>query len=271
MPGEERKQTDLVFWRVMATLKSYLFEFGDLLLWEQDENTGWSFLGASGARAASWSSVGVCWGGGRGWGFGCGFSCWFGGGSFFLCLLLLDLLLLISLDVRKKNSQSINVFRFLVKKSFRSEDSCGELKSLVSCHNILSNGRLWLTQKWKISSRVYAIERKNLACLHKCSNFLHHCASRNVVFAFIGESKISLSRVLCRPTERRARFFAEQFFLALLPILCDFPPILCNNNISVCLVRFPWIARCVVLNVGWKLRAKNSFESTSSWKIFTCF
>lgn len=156
---------------------------------------------------------------------------------------------------------------------FEATKPCGGLKSLMSCHNILSNGHLWLTHEWKMSGRVYAIERKNLDFLQKCSNFLHHCASRNVGFIFISEAIIRLSRVMGRPTERRARIFAEQFFLVLLPILCDFHPFYVTIIFRCvwCLVRFPWISRCVVLNVGCKLWAKNSLESTSSWNFSLAF
>lgn len=83
-----------------------------MLLWEQDENWGWGFLGSSWARTASWSSLWFwCWSCGWCWCFGCSLSCWFGGWSFFLCLLFLNLLLLVSLsfNIRGKSVKLLNL------------------------------------------------------------------------------------------------------------------------------------------------------------------
>lgn len=73
-----------------------------------------------------------------------------------------------------------------VGKSFRSEEPCGGAESLVSCHNILSNGHLWLTQKRKISSLRNRTEKFSLPS-QMFKFFLHHCASLAMLyFAFIG-------------------------------------------------------------------------------------
>lgn len=89
---------------------TYFLEFGNLFLGENREDGGASALGFAGTTAATGSSLGASGGGGswggswcRGCCLRCGLRSGFGGTTLFLGLLLLDLLLLISLELLEEN------------------------------------------------------------------------------------------------------------------------------------------------------------------------
>lgn len=71
-----------------------------------------------------------------------------------------------------------------------------------------------------------------------------------------------------------ARDFSQNHFFSFCCRFCDiFLPFYVTIIFRCvwCLVRFPRISRYVVLNVGCKLWAKNSLESTSSWNFSLVF